>query len=145
MLAGWTQRFFVLDSKTQTLKYYENEQKKKEHEKGSYTFNKNSKVTLKAKTSDGHAFQFEIRGRHNGAEANLMMSADSVEIRNKWKLALDTAARGEPLVESVIVQEAIDFIAEEEAAVCGFCSNIFSWCSAEEKKLEREADRAMGR
>ena len=109
---SWQDRYFVLDSKTRTIKYYTEGQKL--HLKGEYQLDQSS--TVESSNADRtHPNLFCVIGKSIKGESRseLYISASSAALKNNWISAIRKAIKGEPLVPSADVESMNNKIAHE--------------------------------
>lgn len=100
---AWPERYFVLNTKTRTISYYDDSDKKSIHKKGEYSF-RNPKCRVEANnTKSGHPHCIFALGSSENKDDELTdLWIDAVDpiVQRKWISAIQKAIRGEPLVES---------------------------------------------
>lgn len=118
MMSTWAERYFVLNTKTKTLSYYDNSDKKIHNKKGEYTFD-SPKCKVEANGSKaGHPqciFALGSSQNKDDIMTDLWIDAQNAETKHKWISAIRKAIKGEPIVESL--QDKQDEIAKDQAQI----------------------------
>lgn len=121
VVAAWAERYFVLNTATQSLSYYDNSDKKPANKKGEYQFNSPSKCKVEARNDkSGHPHTIFALGSSQNKDdhmADLWIDAQTAEVKHKWISAIRKAIKKEPIVDSVRheIQEKQDEIAADQA------------------------------
>jgi len=92
LMRTWHDRYFVLDSAKRKLSYYSEAQKF--NLKGEYEFNANSLVE-NSNANSNHPNLFLVIGKSSkgDAKSELLMSASSADLKNKWMNAIKKAIK----------------------------------------------------
>ena len=92
LMRTWHDRYFVLDSAKKKLSYYSEAQKF--NLKGEYEFTANSLVeNSNANSSHPNLFLVIGKSAKGDAKSELLMSASSADLKNKWMDAIKKAIK----------------------------------------------------
>jgi len=118
VMAAWAERYFVVNTKTKTLSYYDNSDKKIYNKKGEYTFD-SPKCKVEANNSKaGHPqciFALGSSQNKDDIMTDLWIDAQNAETKHKWISAIRKAIKGEPIVETI--QDKKNEIADDMAQI----------------------------
>lgn len=123
VMAAWAERYFVLNTATQSLSYYDNSDKKAANKKGEYQFNNPNKCKVEARNDkSGHPQAIFALGSSQNKDdnmADLWIDAQTPEVKHKWISAIRKAIKKEPIVESVRseIQEKQNEMAADQAKI----------------------------
>jgi hypothetical protein len=104
MISNWAERYFVLNTKTKTLSYYDNSDKKAVNKKGEYAFDSPKCKVEASSAKAGHPQCIFALGNSQNKDdimTDLWIDAQTAEIKHKWISAIRKAIKGEAIVDTV--------------------------------------------